>query len=283
MSRRRPTSFALNSELDLHVLPGFEDNYFYLLSNRRLKNCAVVDPGAAPPLLDAIKSLGFELTDILLTHHHRDHTGGVPTLKAEHPSAKIICSEWFKIPDIWQSNNVSRLKAGGSDRISVLEQPVGGLDVRGHTVDHIAFMFFDPVNHTQVNDVFVGDALFGAGCGGLFEGSYEQMFAALNRLRKLPSSSRLWCAHEYTLKNLRVAVQLGEVNRLQTERLASIERSVALAGVLEHEWMTIPLTIAEEIETNPFFRWDSPNLQKAIDTRDGLETFTQVRKFRDKF
>jgi hydroxyacylglutathione hydrolase len=283
MARRALTTFQLDAQLHLHVLPAFEDNYFYLLENPLLKQCAVVDPGAAAPLLAAIEKRQLELTHILITHHHRDHTGGVAQLAAAHTNATLVCSEWMKIPDSWPSNAIVRLKTDAVEKISVLNRPVAALDVRGHTLDHIAFLLHDREADSEFSDVFVGDSLFGAGCGGLFEGSYEQMFDSLSRLRNLPSASRLWCAHEYTLKNLRVAVQLGEHNTRQAMRLAKLEQAVSDAGVSEHEWMTIPLTIAEEIETNPFFRWDSPDLQKAIDTRDSLETFTMVRKFRDKF
>ena len=283
MSRRAPCSFELNTELLLHVIPYFEDNYFYLLENRNSKQCAAVDPGAAAPLLDAVRRHQLQLTHILLTHHHRDHTGGVAALAETHPDVQIICSDWFKIPDHWNVQHVRRLSTEPDSAIRILNQRVAALDVRGHTLDHVAFMFFNPQEPFTVSDVFVGDALFGAGCGGLFEGTYDRMFAALNRLRQLPPASRLWCAHEYTLKNLRVAVQLGEDNAKQAARLAALEQLVSEAGLREHEWMTIPLTIAEETETNPFFRWDSPRLQKAVDTQDSLETFTRVRQFRDKF
>ncbi len=283
MSRRALTCFKLRKDLELHVIPGFEDNYFYLLENTSLKQCAAIDPGNAEPVLALIEQRQLELTHILITHHHRDHTGGVATLAARHPGVTLVCSEWLKIPPAWSALSIERLNTKDAQVLPVLGAPVQALDVRGHTLDHIAFMLLE--NHTsgRALDVFVGDALFGAGCGGLFEGTYEQMFAALSRLRELPANTRLWCAHEYTLKNLRVAAVLGENNPQQHKRLSELEQAVAQAAVREHEWMTIPLKIAEEIATNPFLRWDQPSLQKAIDTQGSLETFTHVRKFRDQF
>jgi len=283
MSRRALTCFKLQNDLELHVIPGFEDNYFYLLENTSLKQCAAIDPGNAEPVLALIEKRQLELTHILITHHHRDHTGGVAILAARHPAATVVCSEWLKIPPTWSALSIERLNTKDTQVLSVLGAPVQALDVRGHTLDHIAFVILENHSSGRVLDVFVGDALFGAGCGGLFEGTYEQMFAALNRLRELPANTRLWCAHEYTLKNLRVAAVLGENNPQQHKRLSELEQAVAQAAVREHEWMTIPLKIAEEIATNPFLRWDQPSLQKAIDIQGSLETFTHVRKFRDQF
>jgi hydroxyacylglutathione hydrolase len=283
MSRRALTCFKLQNDLELHVIPGFEDNYFYLLENTSLKQCAAIDPGNAEPVLALIEKRQLELTHILITHHHRDHTGGVAILAARHPAATVVCSEWLKIPPTWSALSIERLNTKDTQVLSVLGAPVQALDVRGHTLDHIAFVILENHSSGRVLDVFVGDALFGAGCGGLFEGTYEQMFAALNRLRELPANTRLWCAHEYTLKNLRVAAVLGVNNPQQHKRLSELEQAVAQAAVREHEWMTIPLKIAEEIATNPFLRWDQPSLQKAIDIQGSLETFTHVRKFRDQF
>lgn len=271
MSRRALTCFKLQNDLELHVIPGFEDNYFYLLENTSLKQCAAIDPGNAEPVLALIEKRQLELTHILITHHHRDHTGGVAILAARHPAATVVCSEWLKIPPTWSALSIERLNTKDTQVLSVLGAPVQALDVRGHTLDHIAFVILENHSSGRVLDVFVGDALFGAGCGGLFEGTYEQMFAALNRLRELPANTRLWCAHEYTLKNLRVAAVLGENNPQQHKRLSELEQAVAQAAVREHEWMTIPLKIAEEIATNPFLRWDQPSLQKPLTYRAVLK------------
>ncbi|MEY3903471.1 MAG: hydroxyacylglutathione hydrolase [Pseudomonadota bacterium] len=283
MSRRGLTTFHFRQLLSLHVIPAFTDNYLYALQGSTAAQCAVVDPGDGNVIMAFLAQNQLQLSHILLTHHHRDHTGGVAQLLAAFPSATIICSTWMKIPDSWTSAQIIRMSTGEEVGYKLFGQTLRAIDVRGHTLDHIAFVLPASPGDEGPCEAFVGDSLFGAGCGGLFEGSYEQMLQALIQLRSLPANTRLWCAHEYTLKNLRVAVQLGEDNPEQADRLAKLEHSVAQAGAEPHEWMTIPLMLSQEIETNPFLRWDQPSLQKAIDTRSSLETFTHVRQFRDRF
>lgn len=283
MARRGLTSFQLRKQLLLHVIPAFTDNYLYAMQGSSAAQCAVVDPGDGNAIMAFLAQHQMRLSHILLTHHHRDHTGGVAQLLSAFPGATIVCSVWMKIPDSWTSAQIIRMSTDEEDRYNLFGQTLKAIDVRGHTLDHIAFVLPASPGDEGPCEAFVGDSLFGAGCGGLFEGSYAQMLQALNQLRALPANARLWCAHEYTVKNLRVAVQLGENNPEQTARLAKLEHSVALAGAQPHEWMTIPLLLAEEIQTNPFLRWDQQSLQKAIDTRSSLETFTYVRQFRDRF
>lgn len=283
MPRRGPTTFNLRQQLSLHVIPAFTDNYLYVLQGSSTAQCAVVDPGDANSIMGFLAQHQLQLSHILLTHHHRDHTGGVAQLLAAFPTATIICSTWMKIPDNWATAQLIRMSTGDDKDYNLFGLTLKALDVRGHTLDHIAFVLPASRDDEGTCEAFVGDSLFGAGCGGLFEGSYAQMLQALTQLRSLPANARLWCAHEYTLKNLRVAVQLGEDNPEQAARLARLEHSVAQAGTEPHEWMTIPLVLSEEIETNPFLRWDQQSLQKAIDTRGSLETFTHVRQFRDRF
>ena len=278
---RAISQFNLAENIELHVLPGFQDNYFYVLENSLTQHAAAIDPGRSAEVQACLEQHNLTLTHILLTHHHNDHTGGVESLLKTWPGAEIICSSWFNVKPSWTCKNLRTLNPDEPD-FEILGCNIYALDVRGHTVDHIAFVL-KPKNSPQPTDVFVGDALFGAGCGGLFEGTYPQMLVALKNLRALPSQIRLWCAHEYTLKNLRVATLLGEDNHEQKLRLEKLEAMVAQANVLPHESMTLPLILSDEIATNPFLRWDSPSLQKTIDTRDELETFTYVRRFRDQF
>jgi hydroxyacylglutathione hydrolase len=280
---RKITSFSLQDDLQLHVIPGFVDNYFYILEQPSTSLCAVVDPGDAQPVLNFIADKRLELTSLLLTHHHRDHVGGVPQILQKWPQATLVCSDWMKIPDSWIYQNHKILRTNAETTEFILNAPMRAIDVRGHTLDHIAFVFFDKVAPQRPVDVFVGDSLFGAGCGGLFEGTYAQLLTALANLRTLPGSTRAWCAHEYTLKNLRVAIQLGEDNHAQAQRLSTLESAIGELKIDAHELMTIPLRLAEEIDTNPFLRWDQPTLQKAIDTTGPLETLTHVRTFRDRF
>lgn len=279
--RRGYLKKRLNSDLELHIVPGFEDNYFYLISSDSSGSCVVIDPGHAAGLLSIIQEHNQTLDAILLTHHHRDHTGGVDGLLKEFPKAKIICSPWMKTLASWPKNTIEHVHPGRE--FNRLGAQFNVIDVRGHTLDHIAFSLAASPENNTVSDVFVGDALFGAGCGGLFEGTHHQMLESLNRLKELPHAARLWCAHEYTCKNLRVARLLNEPNPSQIERLTRIESELERWQIEPHNWMTLPLTVAEELATNPFLRCDTQSLQKTIDTCGELETFKKVRAFRDQY
>ncbi len=279
--RRAIFTHRLNPTLELHVFPGFEDNYFYLIASQNSQSCVVVDPGGTTDLLRFIEKSGKSLEAILLTHHHRDHTGGVSDLIKQFPKASILCSPWFKVPPTWEKCMVERVEP--NDVFSVLETKFRVIDVRGHTLDHIAFAVCSSDQDNGVSDVFVGDSVFGAGCGGLFEGTHEQMLEGLRRIKSLSPETRLWCAHEYTLKNLRVARLLKEDNPTQIERLLGLESHLQKYQLEPHQLVTLPLTVGEEVSTNPFFRCDTEELQKTIDTTDELATFKKVRAFRDQF
>lgn len=278
--RRTATQFQIYPELLLHVIPGFVDNYFYILEEQSRAEAAIIDPGDAAPVVQVLRERGLNLKFILLTHHHGDHTGGVEQLVSNWPECTIVSSPWLLNKKIQQTKNFRSLKP--KEIYPLWNFSVSYLDVRGHTLDHIAFAL-QQGSDNSISDVFVGDALFGAGCGGLFEGTFPQMLEALKQIRSLPPQSRLWCAHEYTLKNLRVAVQLGEENPDQLMRLAALEKESALKNLEPHELMTLPLILSIEKKTNPFLRWDCETLQNAIDSQDELETFRHVRLFRDKF
>lgn len=278
---RAQTQFKFQDTLILHVLPGFQDNYFYVIENPALGCAAAIDPGSAREVEQCLRTRRLTLTHLLLTHHHRDHTGGVSELLQQRSHVHVLCSPWMDLTALLPSETlVNRVEA--NETTTLWDCHIRGVDVRGHTLDHMAFSLHKKETPENL-DVFVGDSLFGAGCGGLFEGTFPQMLQALRNLRSLPASARLWCAHEYTLKNLRVALRLGEPNQDLAQRIENLELKVKNKGVEPHQWMTIPLLLEEEIRTNPFLRWDSPTLQKAIDTQDDLATFTHVRRFRDRF
>ena len=278
--RRTNIIFQIFDSLKLHIVPGFTDNYFYILENSQNSEAAVIDPGDAAPIVDILKLKELNLKYSLITHHHQDHIGGVEELQVKWPMSAIICSPWLKSRSPWNIEKMIRLAPG--QKSMLWDYPISALDVRGHTLDHIAFTLSES-SSSQVSDVFVGDSLFGAGCGGLFEGTYAQMLEALRNLASLPENVRLWCAHEYTIKNLRVAMLLNEKNPDQSARLEALESEIIEKNLQPHELMTVPLVMREEKLTNPFLRCDTPTLQKAIDTCDELAAFTYVRKFRDQF
>ena len=278
--KRQPKEFPIMTSLTLSVIPGFKDNYFYVLDNHKTAEAVVIDPGDATPIIKALIAKNLQLSSILLTHHHRDHVEGVDELIQKWPHCKVICSPWLKVKNTWTHENIVVLSP--ENKLALWDFEIGILDVRGHTLDHIAFTLKENLSDSII-DVFVGDALFGAGCGGLFEGTYSQMLSALKTLRSLPNHTRVWCAHEYTLKNLRVAVQLQEENPAQLKKLNTLETMCIEKNLEPHELVTIPLILEEELQINPFLRWDAPTLKKAIDTDDELATFTFIRTFRDKF
>jgi hydroxyacylglutathione hydrolase len=278
--RRSVFECPISSSLSLRVVPGFKDNYFYILIHKTSLKAAFIDPGDSAPLIHAVETTGLQPEYIFLTHHHSDHTGGVETLLEEWDGIELVCSPWLQSKPQWKAKQLTRLNPG--EVFNLWSHVVQAIDVRGHTLDHIAFLLKEDSEHSGA-DLFVGDALFGAGCGGLFEGTRPQMLDALRALRALPDTVRLWCAHEYTVKNLRVAALLQEDNPLQRERLNRLEELLKQEALEPHECVTLPLILKEEKETNPFLRWDAPTLQKAIDTHDDLATFSYVRSFRDRF
>lgn len=254
--------------------PAFEDNYVFLLVDERAKAAAVVDPGDAMAVLPALRSRELALTEILVTHHHRDHVGGVKLLVECYPDVRVTCgrydAERKRVP------HAARV-VGEGDVLEFADVRARVLDVPGHTAGHVAYVFDEARGPASGTDAFVGDTLFGAGSGGLFEGTPAQMLEALRRIRALPADTRIWCAHEYTEKNLWVALRLKEDNPAQRTRFEEV--AAMRAGGLP----TVPLALSEERETNPFLRWDAPTLRAALGTADDLTTFAAVRAFRDKF
>ncbi|MCA2960376.1 MAG: hydroxyacylglutathione hydrolase [Silvanigrellales bacterium] len=252
----------------VELFPAFQDNYVFLLVDASAREAAVVDPGDALGVLGALEAKELALKEIFITHHHADHVGGVKLLKECFPSARVTCgvydAERKRVPF------AERLVQEG-DVVTFGGEDARVLDVPGHTKGHIAYHF------GTLGMLFIGDTLFGAGSGGLFEGTAAQMLESLKKIRNLPSETLVFCAHEYTEKNLRVALELKEGNPAQRARFEEVA-AMRAAGA-----RTVPLLLAEEKETNPFLRWDAPSLRKALGTGDDLSTFAAVRAFRDRF
>jgi hydroxyacylglutathione hydrolase len=226
-------------------IPAFNDNYLWLLV--RGAHAAVVDPGDAEPVLRRLHSRNLGLQAILVTHHHGDHVGGVEVL-ARATGARVYGPRGESIP-------ARDVALAGGDRIDVLGVTFEVIEVPGHTLGHIAY-------HAPAKRLlFCGDTLFAAGCGRLFEGTAEQMTDSLGRLAALPADTRVYCAHEYTLSNLRFAIAVEPDNdalrRRQQDCIALRERGVP----------TVPSTIAEERATNPFLRCEVPAVRRVAEAR----------------
>ncbi len=247
-------------------LPVLRDNYVYLLHDPETATAAVVDPAVAEPVLEKLAQLQAHLVAILNTHHHHDHVGGNSLLLAHYPQAAVYASrvDRGRIPGQTVELVAGQTVSFGRYRAQVLFVP-------GHTRGHIAYYF------PETGDLFCGDTLFAGGCGRLFEGTPQQMLASLDQLRQLPESTKVWCAHEYTLNNLRFALRVDGDNPDLQARYRVVE-ALRQAGS-----PTVPSTIGEERRTNPFLRWDQPALQAAAGAREPEQVFARIRAMKDQF
>lgn len=254
--------------IQITALPAFTDNYIWLLQDPDTRRCAVVDPGDAAPVQAWLSANPqWVLSDILITHHHHDHVGGVEQLK-KATDAKVYgpASENIPARDVALKDH---------DRINVLGWDFEVIAVPGHTLGHIAFY--------HEGALFCGDTLFAAGCGRLFEGTPEQMHTSLTRLASFPEDTRVYCTHEYTLSNLRFAVAVEPGNKNTAERLAKVTEQRS-AGVI-----TLPSSLALEKLTNPFLRVDETSVKEKVDERDGPKNrapsavFAALRAWKDTF
>ncbi|NJN85887.1 MAG: hydroxyacylglutathione hydrolase [Leptolyngbyaceae cyanobacterium SL_7_1] len=257
--------------MEIHRLSALSDNYIFVLCDPVNRQAAVVDPAEAQPVLDCLERLGVELEAIFNTHHHNDHVGGNRELLTRFPEVIIYggVEDRGRIP-----GQQVFLKEG--DRVAFGDCQGEVLFIPGHTKAHIAY-YFPPKGSTECGELFCGDTLFAGGCGRLFEGTPAQMVASLAKLRALPDKTRVWCAHEYTLKNLQFAQTIDPSNSSLSARLRWVE------AMRRQAQPTIPSLLEEEKRTNPFLRWDSTALQAAVQSRDPIETFAFLRKMKDRY
>jgi len=250
-------------------IPLLRDNYGYLVVCESTNDAAVVDPSEAEPVLRQVEKEKVKLKAILNTHHHRDHTGGNAGL-LERLSIKVYGHRIDKerIPGLTHP-----LDEG--DEIVIGELKAKILFIPGHTKGHVAYLF--------ENRLFCGDTLFAAGCGRLFEGTAEQMHNSLSRLKQLPSDTLVYCGHEYTEKNLQFAMTLEPENKKLSDKLEKV-RLLRAKGI-----STVPSTMAEEKETNPFLRWHSEEIQSSLRKQfphlslDPVSVFAKTRELKDQF
>ena len=222
--------------LAIHEVQAFNDNYIWVISDGTA--AWVVDPGDAEPVVEFLNDQNLNLVGILLTHWHGDHQGGVESLCATFPDISVIGSnKQLKGP----SQAVSE-----DQHVDVLGASFRVIEVPGHTLDHVAYYSDSAMFETPV--AFTGDTLFAAGCGRLFEGSPEQMFSSLQKLNQMAANTRIFCAHEYTLPNLKYAVVAEPSNTHMSDRLRSV------SNMRQKEQSTVPTTLEIERLTNPFLR-----------------------------
>jgi len=255
-------------------IKAFTDNYIWAITSGTSQHVALVDPGDAQVCINHIEKNNLILSTILITHHHPDHTGGINELvnyvknkqqplaiyapKNEdiiHATNKLIEDDEVILPDIGIAFNI--------------------IDLPGHTLGHIAYYGNDML--------FCGDTLFSGGCGRIFEGTPQQMFFSLNKLKDLPERTRLYCTHEYTLANLEFALTVDPTN------LELIEYYNRVKQLRVENKISLPSSILKEKQINPFLRCHDLNIQQSAFEHssealaDDLAVFTQIRRWKDKF
>ncbi|MEL6777241.1 MAG: hydroxyacylglutathione hydrolase [Cyanobacteria bacterium J06597_16] len=261
--------------MDIYRLPARSDNYIFVLHHPADGTAAVVDPADASPVLEKLAALDANLVAIFNTHHHNDHVGGNRELIKRFPKAEVYGSEADKgrIP-----KQTYCMKEG--DRVTFADRIGKVLFVPGHTSGHIAY-YFPPTtelgDEAKPGELFCGDTLFVGGCGRLFEGTPEQMQQSLEKLRNLPDNTRVWCAHEYSLSNLKFALSVDGDNETLRSRFA------AVTAARQRDLPTVPSLLADEKTTNPFLRWDAPALQSVAGSEDDVAVFAHVRALKDRF
>ena len=238
--------------LEVAAVPVLSDNYVWLIHDPESGETAAVDPSVADPVLEAVAAKGWRLTQVLNTHWHPDHTGGNQGIQAATGAPITAPAEAERV------SKVDRVVREG-DRVTVAGRDAVVWDIPAHTAGHIAYYF------EGEGMIFVGDTMFAMGCGRLFEGTAEQMYANMQRIAALPGDVRIYCGHEYTLANARFAEQADPENRAVQQRM---ERVKALREAGE---ITLPTTVAEERETNPFVR------------ATNVEEFARLRAAKDSF
>lgn len=258
-----------NANLEVHQIACLSDNYGYLVHDAGTGITITIDTPEVAPILKALDDKGWALTHIFNTHHHYDHAGGNLELK-EKTGCTIYGPSEERVEIPGRDHAV-----GGGEQVVLGDGAVVAevLDVGGHTVGHTAYWF------KEAGIAFVGDALFTLGCGRMFEGQPDQMWAGLERLRALPDATRIYCAHEYTEANLKFALSVEPGN---ADLLA---RSKVIMSLRQDGKPTVPTTIGEEKQTNPFLRPESADLQATIGKQGAslVEIFAETRRLKDNF
>jgi len=253
--------------LEIVQIPVLKDNYVYLVRDAATQAVGVVDPAVAEPVEAELERRRWRLTHVLNTHHHGDHVGGNQRLKARF-GAMIVGprADRDRIPGI-------DVEVGEGDTYAFGQEPAKVFDIPGHTRGHIAYWF------AGSKALFCGDTIFSLGCGRMFEGTPEQMWSSLDKLRRLPPETRVYCGHEYTQANARFAMTIEPLNPALIMRQRRVDEARAAGRA------TIPSTMAEECAANPFLRADEPTVAAAVGLADAdpVAVFAEVRRRKDNF
>ena len=253
--------------MDIEIIPCLNDNYSYLIKDNQTDTVAIIDPSEFRPCDKKINEKYKKLDFILNTHHHFDHVGGNVELKKKYGS-KILGFEkdQKRIPaiDILLKDD-QEFKIGSLDFKTIF--------IPGHTSGHIAFYL------EKEKVIFTGDTLFSLGCGRVFEGTYEEMFNSLNKIKSLPEDTKIYCGHEYTKNNFKFCFKFDPNNNHLKDKQKEIDAKT------KEGKPTIPSTIKEELKTNIFLRYDDLDVKGTLNLKNAsdLEIFTKLRELKDNF
>ena len=237
----------------VEVIPCLQDNYSYLIIDKSNSSACVVDPSEAKPIMNFVEKENINLKYILNTHHHFDHVGGNKNLKKKYNSVVIgYKDDANRIPEIDILLEDNQIWKADNFEAKIMHIP-------GHTTGHICYHFF------KEKLIFTGDTLFSLGCGKLFEGTYQDMFSSLKKIKKLSQDTKIYCGHEYTLQNSKFCIEYDPENTKLKNKITEIKKK------LQNNLPTIPSTLKDEIECNIFLR-----------AKD-VESFSKLRDLKDIF
>ena len=250
------------------TIPAFSDNYIWLLCDDQQQYAAIVDPGDAKPVIASLKDNKIEPIAILITHHHSDHVGGISALLQAYPDLPVYGPKNENIP-----HSTHPVQEGDIIKLDKINSSLQVIDTPGHTAGHI--VYYDNEN------LFCGDTLFVNGCGRVFDGTYKDLHQSLEKLAKLPPTTKIYCAHEYTLDNIGFAKWVEEDNKdLQ-------KREKNCWDLIDNDKPTVPSLLGDELRTNPFLRCNEQTvIEKAEHFADkkldnSADVFTAIRQWKD--
>ena len=243
----------MKNNIKIETIPCLQDNYSYVIIDKSKNNACVIDPSEAQPIINFIEKENINLKYILNTHHHFDHIGGNKELKEKYNSIVVGYKHDAKrIPEISVLVEDNQIWKEDNFEAKIIHIP-------GHTSGHIGFYFFNE------KIIFTGDTLFSLGCGKIFEGTYEQMFESLSKIRNLPEDTKIYCGHEYTLQNSNFCIKHDPQNLNLQNKISKIKEK------LSNNTPTIPSTLKDEKECNIFLRAKNVN------------SFSKLRDLKDNF
>ena len=243
----------MKNNIKIEIIPCLQDNYSYLIIDKDKNDACVVDPSEAKPVINFIEKENINLKYILNTHHHFDHIGGNKELKQKYNSIVVgYKNDSKRIPEISVLVEDNQIWKADNFEAKIIHIP-------GHTTGHIGFYFFNE------KVIFTGDTLFSLGCGRIFEGTYEEMFESLSKIKNLPDDTKIYCGHEYTLQNSNFCIKHDPQNLNLQSKITNIKEK------LDNNTPTIPSTLKDEKECNIFLR------------AKNVDSFSKLRDLKDNF